>query len=118
MPRIMKSPTAKQMIARINGKTYQISVDSSIFDDVYVEAVTRVVENHKKDITFFHKMKVIAECYEKKDAKDVSKHVTVNMYHILLNAGMYSLSELLRTKTKNLHKIDLQLEPIRTNAGR
>ena len=113
----MKSPTVKQIIAKINGKTYQVSVDSAIFDDIYVEAVTRVVENHKKDVTFFHKIKVIAECYEKKDVKNPDKHEIVNMYHALLNAGMYSLSELLRTKTKNLHKVDLKLEPIRTNAG-
>ena len=106
------------MIAKINGKTYQVSVDSAIFDDVYVEAVTRVVENHKKDIEFFHKIKIVAECYDKKDVKNIEKHEQLNMYHILMNAGLYSISELLRVKTKNLHKVDLKQEPVRSNAGK
>lgn len=113
MQRTMKLSTVKQMIVSINDKTFEVAVDSSNFDDVYIEAATRIVEKHKKNMTFFHKMKVVADCYEKRHAKTPKKHIQVNMYHILLNAGLYSIAELLREKTKNIHNVDLQLEPVR-----
>ena len=42
-----------------------------------------------------------------------NKHVQVNMYHALHNAGLNTIAELLREKTINLHKVDLQREPVR-----
>lgn len=113
----MKS-TIKNVIVKIKSKQYQVEVDAAIFDDIFIEAATRVVEHHKKDIKFFTKLMIISECYENKDAKKPEKHYQINMYHILVNAGLYSLGELLREKTKNLHNIDLQLEPVRANAGK
>jgi hypothetical protein len=71
------------------------------------------VEGHRKNMSFFHKMKVVADCYEKRHARKPIEHVQVNMYYVLLNAGLYSIAELLREKTKNIHNVDLQLEPVR-----
>ena len=114
----MKSSTAKVVIVKINGKKSRVPVDAAIHDDIFIEAATRVVEKHRKDMSFFHKIRIIGECYEKDDENTPSKHYQVNMYHILMNAGLYSVAELLREKAKNLHNVDLQLEPARANAGK
>lgn len=114
----MKSSTIKVVIVKINGKKNQVAVDSAIFDDIFIEAATRVVEKQRKNITFFHKIRIVGECYEKEDEANFQKHYQINMYHILVNAGLYSIAELLRTKALNLHQIDLQLEPARANAGK
>jgi hypothetical protein len=118
MPQTMKSSTAKVVIVKINGKKTQVAVDPEIHDDIFIEAATRVVEKNKKDMSFFHKIRIIGECYEKVNENDVSKHFQINMYHILMNAGLFSVAELLREKAKNLHNVDLQLEPARANAGK
>ena len=118
MQKIMKSSTAKVVIVKLNDKKSQVTVDSTLHDDIYVEAATRVVERNKKNMAFFHKIRIVAECYEKADVNNEDNHFHVNMYHILLNAGMYSLAELLREKAKNLHKVDLQSKPQRTHVGK
>ena len=118
MPKTMKSSTAKVVIVKINGKKTQVTVDSEIHDDIFIEAATRVVEKSRKDIAFFHKIRIIGECYEKSDENKPEKHFQINMYHILMNAGLYSIAELLREKARNLHNVDLQLEPARANAGK
>lgn len=109
----MKSSTIKVVIVKLNGKRRQVSVDSAIYDDIFIEAATRVVEEQKGDHSFFNKIRIIGECYEKGDENNIEKHYHINMYHILVNAAMYSIAELVREKTKNQHKIDLQLEPAR-----
>ena len=114
----MKPSTNKVVIVKINGKRHQITIDSEIHDDVFIEAATRIVEKYKGDSTFFHKIRIIGECYEKPDEGNIERHHQINMYHILLNAGLFSIAELLREKTKNLHKIDLMKEPARANAGK
>lgn len=116
--KIMKSSTLKVVVVKINGKRNQVEIDSSVHDDIFVEAATRVVELYKKDLSFFNKIRIIGECYEKLHEKEFNKHFQVNMYHILINAGMYSIAELLREKTKNLHKVDLRKEPARANVGK
>jgi len=112
----MKSSTNKDIVVKINGIKNVVTIDSSIFDDIFIEAATRVVEKYKPTPSFFNKIRIIGECYEKKNEIYYDKHYQVNMYHIIINAGLHSLAELLRQKTIDLHKIDLQLEPIRSNA--
>jgi len=119
MQKTMKSSTTnKVVIVKLNGKKSQITVDSAVHDDIFIEAATRVVEKYRNDMSFFHKIRIIGECYEKAEEADINKHYQINMYHILMNAGLYSVAELLREKAKNLHKVDLQLEPARANAGK
>jgi hypothetical protein len=114
----MKSSTAKVVIVKINGKKNQVTIDPETHDDIFVEAATQVVEKYKKDMSFFHKIRIIGECYEKEDETNPSKHYQINMYHILMNAGLFSVADLLREKAKNLHNVDLQLEPVRANVGK
>lgn len=114
----MKNSTSKVVIAIINKKKFQINVDSDIFDDIFVEAATRAVESQKNNPSFFHKIISIGECYEKGNEHSYEKHYQINMYHVLNNAGMYAIAELVREKIKNLHKIDLQFEPTRSNVGK
>jgi hypothetical protein len=118
MQKTMKSSTTnKVVIVKLNGKKNQVTVDSAIHEDIFIEAATQVVERYRKDLAFFHKIRIIGECYEKVDETNLNKHYQINMYHILMNAGLYSVAELLRTKAKNLHQVDLRLEPARANAG-
>ena len=117
-PKTMKSSTVKTVIVKINGKRSQVTVDAAVYDDVYIEAATRVVEKHKGDMTYFHKILIIGECFLKEDEKKPENHHQINLYHILTNAGLYSIAELLREKAKNLHNVDLQTEPARCNAGK
>lgn len=117
MPKIMKSSTTKVVIVKINNKRSQVTVDTAIFEDPYVEAATRVVEKQKSNPAFFSKIRVIGLCYFKEDEERPENHQHINMYHILMNAGMYKLADLLREKTFNLSKKDLQIEPARCNAG-
>lgn len=114
----MKSPTTKVVIVKLNGKKSQVSVDSELHDDIFIEAATRVVEKNRSDMSFFHSIRIIGESYEKADENNIDKHYQINLYHVLVNAGLYSVAELLREKTKNLHNVDLQLEPARANAGK
>lgn len=118
MQKTMKSSTNKVVIVKINGKKHQVTVDSEVHDDVFIEAATRVVERYRSNPAFFHKIRIIGECYEKIDEENVEKHYQINMYHVLHNASMFGIAELLREKTKNLHKVDLSLEPARANAGK
>lgn len=109
----MKSSTTnKVVIVKINDKRSQVTVDADIHDDIFVEAATRVVEKNRKNMSFFHRIKIIGECYEKSDEQNIQKHYQINMYHILMNAGLYTLAELLREKTKNHHKVDLLFKPV------
>lgn len=112
----MKTPTTKVVIVKINKKKHQVKIDAAIHDDIFIEAATRVVEKYKNNMSFFHKIRVIGYCYLKEDEANAENHYQINMYHILTNAGLYSVAELLREKTKNLHKVDLQLEPAKENA--
>jgi len=115
----MKSSTTnKVVIVKLNGKKSQVTVDTELHDDIFIEAATRVIEKYRSDMSFFHKIRIIGECYEKADETDINKHYQINMYHILMNAGLYSVAELLREKARNLHNVDLQLEPARANAGK
>jgi uncharacterized membrane protein affecting hemolysin expression len=113
----MKSSTTKVVIVKINGKKSQVVVDAAIYDDIYLEAATRFVEKQKGSRAFFNKIKILGLCYCKEDEERPENHQQVNLYHVLVNAAMYDLAELLREKTKNLHNVDLQIEPARSNAG-
>lgn len=118
MTNIMKSSVNKVVIVKINKKTHQVTVDSSVFDNIFIEAATQVVEKYKKDMTFFNKICIIGEAYLKENKEKIVEHYQVNLYHILLNAGFYSMAELLRQKTKDLHNVDLKFEPVIANAGK
>lgn len=93
----------------------ELEIDSEIFEDVYVEAATRAIEN-RKDLPGF-KVTVILETWEKKDFKRPEKHFCYNTYLILINAGMHDKAEMLRLNFMRMHGIDLQKESLKGENG-
>jgi len=85
----------------------EVIVDSEIFDDVFLEACTRVLEqNIKVNNT------IVAPFMETR-LKNRKKMYIFNTYKILINAGQYVYAENLRTNFKKQTQIDLKYEPIK-----
>lgn len=112
MKKSTKSPIKKVVVKCLNW-TREVEVDSEIFDDVYVEAATRVIENNKTTPNF--SISIIMECYEKKDENKPDKHYCYNTYFVLINAGMPEKAEMLRLNFLKENKIDLQKQSLRGN---
>lgn len=112
----MKSSVIRKIIVRILDQPHEVDIDESIFEDVYMEAATRVVEKSRKKRNF--QLGVILECYDKNKEKISDEHYVYNTYFVLINAGMYKKAELLREKFKKSFNVDLQEEPIRGHSGK
>lgn len=82
-------------------------IDDEIFDDIFVEACTRSVEENIKE----NNMNVSAFMQSK--LKNGKKIFIYNTYKILTNAGYYTYAENLRTNFKNQTRIDLKHEPLK-----
>lgn len=89
----------------------EFEVDSSIHDDVYLEAATRAVEKRKSVPGF--KVTAAIECWEKKDINNPYKHWCYNTYFVLLNAEMFEKAEMLRENFLKINHIDLQKESLK-----
>ena len=108
----MKSSTLKKIVVKCSDFWMdELEIDSEIFDDVYVEAITQAVEKRKDSPKF--KVTVIIEAWEKKDFKKPLKHYCYNTYLILINAGMHNKAEMLRLNFMKMHGIDLQKESLK-----
>lgn len=107
----MKSSVIKKIIVKCLDWKEEIDVDSSIFNDVFMEAATRAIENRAKKPKF--KVAVVMECYEKKHVLKREEHYVYNTYFVLVNCGFHIKAESLRINFLNIHKIDLQKESIR-----
>lgn len=83
-------------------------IDSSVYDDILMEAATRAVEK-RKDLPGFTVAAMI-ECWEAKYENNPDKHVPYNTYFVFINAGMHKKAEMLRLNFFRTHKIDLQKE--------
>lgn len=88
----------------------EVTIDPNIFDDVFMEAATRVIEENK-DVPEFE-VAVTIECYEKKNINKPEKHHSYNVYFVLVNAGLYEKAEMLRLNFLKHHQIDLKLESV------
>jgi hypothetical protein len=106
-----KKANIKEVIVKTLTHTDSVKIDINIFDDPYLEAATRVIENHRFDKTF--KVSVIVECYFKNDVADPMKHFIYNVYYILVNAALYEKAEKLRTLFKQNYGVDLKFENMR-----
>lgn len=88
-----------------------VSIDSEIFEDIYAEACTQILEQMAKDKQI--RLAAVMICWAE---NDVGKQmITYNSYKILINAGLHKQAEYLR---KNLYKqtqIDWATEPIKSN---
>lgn len=85
-------------------------IDDTIFDDPYMEAITRAVENSniKKGVL----PTATIRCWNTKTPKNIYMY---NSYWVMVNAGLYKKAELLREKFKLQHNIDLSKEPVHGN---
>lgn len=88
-----------------------ISVDSEIFDDTYVEACTQAIENKLKNINSDDFLvNPVIFCKRVKPTPGEPKYI--NTYKILINAGMPKRAEHLRRIFQSSTDIDLATEPI------
>lgn len=110
MQKIMKSSVIRKIIVKILNQLYEVDVDEAIFEDVYMEASTRIIEKNRKKKNF--QLGVVVECYDKSKEKIAEEHYVYNTYFILVNAGMYKKAEILREKFKENFGVDLQKEPV------
>lgn len=111
----MKSSTIKTIVVKLAANNmFEFAIDNDVFDDPYLEAATRAIEQCK--IKKYGIIRPIIDSWEKKDAKNIKKHVMVNSYWVLVNASMYDKAELLREKFRKQTDVDLSQEPIRGSA--
>ena len=92
--------------------TMTIDVDSNIFDDPYVEACTRCVEEKLKNLTnggdFLVNPVMLVKSLKRKNSKDR----IINTYKILLNASLPHRAEMLRKVFYMSTQVDLAHEPL------
>jgi hypothetical protein len=98
--------------SKISGIVKEFDVDSDIFDDVHLEAATRFAEEHVRKPNA--KISPILSTYEKKDAKDYDKHLCLNSYFVIINAGFHQKAENMRLNFKKQFKIDLAKESLKS----
>lgn len=104
----MKSLKTKTIVVRLSSDNIQeIVIDNEIFDDPYLEAATRAVENTNK--TKYGIIKAVTECWEKSNPKKI---LLYNSYWILVNASFYKKAEMLREKFQMQYEYDLSKQPI------
>lgn len=99
------------VVTSVNWK-HIIEVDDKIFDDYKLEACTQAIErammNGNSTVT------ALLQCWVEPKSPKTKKNVTVyNTYKILINAGLYSKAETLRTIFLSKTKVDLAKEPIK-----
>lgn len=113
----MKSSKVKTIVVECKLKdtvfVKEYNVDSDIFDDVYLEAATRFAEHHVKKQNA--KIAPILTSYEKKDAKNYSKHFCYNSYYVIINAGFHKKAEIMRRNFLTVAGVDLQKENLKSN---
>ena len=90
-----------------------MGVDSEIFDDLYIEAGTRCIEEKMKtsldkgDDFLLNPIITVSPVIKK-----YGKSKILNSYKILINAGMPSRAEMLREVFYMNSNVDLATEPI------
>jgi len=110
MKRSMKS-TLKTVVVKCLDWEEVFDIDSSIFDDIYMEAATRALEKRKDGEKFL--VTVIMECYQKRDEKKPDKHFVYNTYFVLINAGLHQKAEIMRFNFMKTHGVDLRKESLK-----
>lgn len=104
----MKSSAIKTIVVRLTAdNVVEFPVDSEIFEDPYMEAVTRAAEGIRKQKGAI--IRAVTECWDKKTPK---KSELYNSYWMLVNAGCYDKAEQLREKFRMQTDCDLAKEPL------
>lgn len=93
-----------------------MEVDTNIFDDPYIEACTRCIEEKLKhslsDPSSEFLLNSFMTIHKVTKNGQLRQSKTINSYKILLNAGLPSRAKLLRKVIYTDHKVDLAHEPI------
>jgi hypothetical protein len=97
----------QEITVKSAGWSRVIIIDKSLFDDVYVEACTQVIE-----LNFKEKNMLVAPFIEA-SLKNGKRFFIFNSYKILSNAGYHTFAENLRRNVKQNMCVDLKNEPIR-----
>jgi hypothetical protein len=106
--KIMKSSAIKTIVVRLTAdNVMEFQVDIDIFDDPFLEAATRAVENTRNKQGAI--IRAVTECWDKKTPK---KSELYNSYWMLVNASCYSKAEKLREKFRIQTDVDLAKEPL------
>lgn len=96
----------------LNDNTYEIKIDTSMYEDYKLEACTQVIENLFKLGNYEFSPFIFCEELIGKTKKIQFK--TYNTYKIMINAGYYTLAEKFRKICLIHTKIDLAKEPIQS----
>ena len=110
----MKSSEIKKIVVKCLNWREEIEVNSSVFDDIFMEAATRAIETRLGKPGF--KMAIVMECCEVIGKKQ-SVPVIYNSYFVMINAGLHKKAELLRTNFLKEHGVDLRQESMRGEDG-
>lgn len=97
--------------------TYEI--DGDIFDDPYMEAATRFIEDLIKSKD--SQITPVIDVYDVKDVKNYDKQYVYNSYHVIINAAYHAKAEILRSAFLKMSKgvsnptgIDLAKESVKS----
>jgi hypothetical protein len=105
----MKSSIKNITVCLSEDNTAEYIVDSDLFTDPYLEAITRAIERGTKNTGILVGIRPIATCWETKKPK---KQHSYNSYWSMINAGQHIKAERLREKFKSQYDLDLAKEPI------
>lgn len=113
----MKSSKIKTIVVECRLKnsstTKSFDIDTTVFDDIYLEAATRFAEEHVNKI--HAKISAVLTAYETKYTHDVNKHISYNSYFVIINAGFHKKAEIMRKNFLAAAKIDLKYESLKSN---
>lgn len=97
----------KKILVKSAGWEEEVIIDSDIFDDIFLEACTRVLENHIKVGNL-----LVSPFMETRLKRGKNIYI-FNTYKILINASFHEYAENLRENFKRESNIDLSKEPIK-----
>lgn len=104
-------PMYKTVVVEMLKSRYDVIVDANIFDNIHMEAATRIIEKYKDDRDF--KVAAVMQCYDKAEEADLNKHMVYNTYYVFINAGLYVKAEKLRDIVKKTHNIDMKYDAMK-----
>jgi len=110
MTKKTKAKTISTVIIKLMDESYEITLnDSALYDDVLLEACTRLLEDNIKN-----KNLNVTAFMEAKFKNEKNTHL-YNTYKVLINGSFHRYAENLRKTCIYVWKVDLSKEPIKSN---
>ncbi len=103
----------KTIVIETAGRHYEHVMDPKVFvglpeETIYREAALKAGDDLCNQPG--NSVNIIVYAYEKKNKKDVSKHVIFNTYHLLIALRRYEKASVFRQRVQTQLGIDLALE--------